>query len=332
MVESERIAIVPAGAFGTAMGIVAARNGHDVALYLPRPETFQVVAETRENPRLPGIQLSEDILVTDRLSEALEGSTIVVFAAPSHLAKRFGEQVASRVGDEQKILSLTKGLHVSTAEDVMVYTDMLHSFVPDLQTAALSGPNFAKVVAEGKEAVRTVIGSVNDTGKVHQEIFSTEAFFVRLDEDEVGVQVAGAAKNVFSLAVGMCEGAGAHRDALRRIVTRGPDEMAKLGAVLGARRETFEGIAGRGDLELTCTTGSRNYRAGIKLGEGKMDPLALFNKALGDEIVEGVHAAWAVKLLAEKHDLELPVMGTIVDVLYGKLPIDDAVRGILKTA
>jgi glycerol-3-phosphate dehydrogenase (NAD(P)+) len=332
MAEHEKIAVVPAGAFGTAMGIVASRNGHDVALYIPRKETLLAIYKTRQNPRLPGVELTNAIRATDDLAEALSGRDIVVFSAPSHMAKRFGEQVADVAEKGQKVLSLTKGFHIDRAGEVMVFTDMLRSFAPDIRTAALSGPNFAKIVADGKETVRTVIASADDTGVTHQAVFATDRLLILLDEDEVGVQSAGAAKNVLSLGTGMCEGAGVHRDTLRRIIAGGPSEMAMLGKVLGAKRETFDGVAGKGDLELTCTTGSRNYRAGIALGEGKVGPGDLLKRAIiGKEMVEGVHAAWAVKLLSEKHNLDLPVMGAVVDVLYSGMEPDEAVRRITRT-
>ena len=337
MERSELVAVVPAGAFGTAMGILAARNGYDVALYIPRKETLDTVMSTNEHPKLPGIELPSTMTITGDPEEALEGRGTVVFAAPSHVAKRFGEEVA-RYSDvtEQHVLSLTKGLHVTASDEVMVYTKMLRTLNSDLKTAAESGPNFAEVVASGKERVRTVIASEEDLGYGYEEIFTTDMFLPELTHDEIGTQVSGAAKNVIALGKGICEGAGVASEVLERLVEKqGPLEMAKLIILLGGREETAYGIAGVDDLRLTCTMGSRNHRAGVRLGAKKKIPQELVYEAINyskdKDIVEGVHAANAVRLLLEQHEIELPVMSTVAAVLFENMRIDEAVQKIQKS-
>jgi glycerol-3-phosphate dehydrogenase (NAD(P)+) len=331
--DRERIAVIPAGAFGTAMGMVAARNGHDVKLYVQRDSTLQSMREGR-NPRLPGVDLPEAITVTNSLQKALDGATTIVFAAPSHITPRFAEQLARAVdGSPYRILSLTKGLHTNHSHEVRTTTRMLRSLMPSVHTAAESGPNFAEVVAKGEVEVATVIASENDTRFVHADTFGTDMLRVETSDDEVGVQIAGASKNVYAVAVGMCEGLGMSRDELSQVVAHGPMEMAALGAVFGAKKETFYGTAGKGDLELTCTPGSRNYRAGLRLGRGEVDVGELFRQTIAaNQVVEGVHAALGIKLIAQQHNLDLPVINAITGVLHDGLLIEEAVARIRRAA
>ena len=333
MEQKERIAVVPAGAFGTAKAILAARNDHDVALYIPRKETFDTVISTGEHPKLPGIELPPNMTITRDPNVALEGRGTIVFAAPSHVAKRFGEEVAQAAdGTDRHVLSLTKGLHVTSSDNVMVYTDMLRTLDPELKTAAESGPNFAKVVAAGEERVRTVIASEEDLEYGYEKFFTTDMFLPELTTDERGVQSSGASKNVLAIGVGMCEGAGVAFDVLARLVEKqGPFEMAKLNVLLGGREDTAYGIAGIGDLRLTSTTGSRNYLAGISLGSKKKTPQELVYEAINVKVVEGVHAANAIWHLVNQRKVELPAMGAVVAVLHDNMSVDEAVSRIVAT-
>lgn len=322
----EQIAVVPAGAFGTAMGIVAARNGHDVAFYAQRQTTFDRM-RAGENPRLPGVEIPKTTKVTNSLQEALDGATTIIFAAPSHIAPRFAGQVA-RVVDTSpvQILSLTKGLHVSSSYDVRPTTRILSSYMPHVQTAAESGPNFARDVALGKEKVLTVVASENDSRHHHADTFSTDMFRVETSDDEIGAQVAGATKNVYAVAVGMCKGAGISDAEIRRLVAHGPSEMAKVGRVFGAKDETFYGTAGKGDLEITCTPGSRNYRAGLRLGRGELTADELITETIAkNEVIEGIHASYAVKLISEQHGLDLPVLNAMAAFVHDGMSVSEAV-------
>lgn len=329
----ERIAVVPAGAFGTAMGILAARNGHDVSLYVPRKETLQTIKETHQNPRLTGVDLPASIRVTNNLAEAIDDCETVVFAAPSHIAQRYAELLMDANGGKpMRMLSLTKGFHVSTTDEVMVFTDLIRSYDSTIQTAVESGPNFAKVVALGEEKVHTVIASEGDVRHLFDELFSTDTFKIELDTDERGVQVVGALKNEYAIGVGICDGADVSDEIITKLVENGPGELAQVSLLLGGREETAYGIAGIDDLRLTCSSGSRNYRAGMTMGAKRKNPEELVKDAIiGKEVVEGVHTAWAVKVLSEQYDITIPVMSTVADVLYDGLGLDEAVQRIVKT-
>ncbi len=326
--ERERIAVVPAGSFGTAMGIVAARNGHDVALFVPREKTLRRIIDTGQNPKLDGIDLPSSMMVTGDIGEATEGRSMIVFAAPSHIVPRFAELLAGVVDDASiQILSLTKGLHVNSSYEVRSTTRILNSLMPQVQTAAESGPNFARDVAMGEEKVLTVIASENDSRFHHADTFTTDMFEVEVSDDEIGVQVAGATKNVYAVAIGMCKGAGVSDDEIKRLVAHGPLEMARLGSVVGAKEETFYGTAGKGDLEITCTPGSRNYRAGLRLGRRELTADELMKETIAkNEVIEGMHASYAVKLIAEQHHLDLPVLNAMAAVVHDRMDISEAVN------
>lgn len=303
-----RVAVLGAGAWGTTVAGVLAQNA-DVALWCRRGELAEEVAATRENSRyLPGVELPDRILATPDVAVALGGASLVVLAVPL-------QQLRSRLAawrpefPDVPVVNLAKGVETATGQ---FGTEVVQDVLRDRQVLALSGPNLAAEIARGQPAATVVAGSDAAVAAAVATAFTTPQFHAHAVTDVVGVDVAGAFKNVVALAVGMVEGAGLGANARAAVLTLGLSEMAALGGRLGARPETFLGLAGAGDLVATSTsTLSRNHRVGLALGEGL--PLAdAVGRAGGT--AEGVATAPALL----RRDADLPFVRDVVAVLAGE--------------
>jgi glycerol-3-phosphate dehydrogenase (NAD(P)+) len=329
-----KIAVIGAGAWGTAIAIVLGRRNageHQVRLWAYEPEVCRSIQERRANDLfLPGFAVPEAVEATNSLEAALEQAQIVVSVMPSHHCRRVVQQMAPWLRPEVLFVSATKGVENDTLLRMdEVITDVVRrerGFRPRI--GALSGPTFAKEVAKG-DPTAIVIGSEDaELACTVQREFSDPYFRVYTNGDLVGTELGGAVKNVIAIAAGVCDGLGLGHNTIAALITRGLAEMTRLAVAAGARPETMSGLAGMGDLVLTCTGGlSRNRTVGVELGRGQK--LADIIEGMHGMVAEGVLTTKATLGLARKLDVEMPITEQMYAILNeGKSP-KDAIRELM---
>jgi glycerol-3-phosphate dehydrogenase (NAD(P)+) len=309
-----RTVVVGAGAWGTAFARVLRDRGHEVTLAARDAEQARLIAETRHNARyLPDVSL--DGIAAASLDEApLADSELVVLAVPS---RAFGEIVAA-LPEDGPVLSLTKGLDPATGE-------RLSTLFGDRPVAVLSGPNFAEEIGHGLPAAAVIASEDEELAERLQEELNSLIFRVYVNSDVVGVELAAASKNVIALAAGGVDGLGLGDNAKSGIVTRGLAEMARLGEASGARNETFSGLAGMGDLIVTCWSHhGRNRRAGELIARGTSPEQA----AAEIGTVEGLTTAPVLRDLAHRVGVEMPITNAVCEILEGR-SLDELIAGLM---
>lgn len=321
----EVVAILGGGSFGTAMATILAANGHAVRIWVRDPETVAAINAIGENPRyLPGKSLPEGIEATDSLARALDGATLIFIALPSQAFAEVLPQAASLVAAETLVVSCTKGIH---QDGFLLMSQLLEKHWPQAVVAVLSGPNLAREVVEQRFS-GTVIASANAAacGRV-QQVMSCHYFRVYDNPDRFGVELAGALKNIYAIATGMAMSMGVGQNSSAFLITRSLAEMSRFAVRLGANPLTFLGLAGVGDLIVTCTSPlSRNYRVGQALGQGKS--LAQAVAELG-QTAEGVNTVHLVAEQAEQLGVYMPIAAALNEVLFHDLPIAEAISGLM---
>ncbi|HZS29574.1 MAG TPA: NAD(P)H-dependent glycerol-3-phosphate dehydrogenase [Candidatus Angelobacter sp.] len=327
-----RIAVVGAGAWGTALAMVAARGGdHEVRLWALEKEVAQGVARSRSNDLfLPGIAIPSCITVTNDFKEALAGVEIIVSVMPSHHCRRTFEHMAQWLQPQMLFLSATKGVENDT---LLRMTEVIHEvvqrfcgFAPKL--GAISGPSFAREVAEKHPTVVTVASADDSFAARIQKDFSDPGFRVYMNDDLIGVELGGALKNVIAIAAGVCSGLGLGHNSVAALITRGLAEITRLAVACGAKHQTMFGLAGMGDLVLTCTGGlSRNRSVGEALGQGQ--PLGQVIAGMHGMVAEGVLTTNAALGLAKKHKVEMPITEQMYAILHGGKSPHDAIRELM---
>lgn len=303
------ILVAGSGGWGTALAIRLLNNGHAVTLWSYCQEESTALAEKRENPFLPGVKLPEGLAFTSSPEQA-EGKDMVVFATPSFAVRATARAFAPHIGSKTVLVSVTKGIEEKTG----LRMSQLVSQETGRTVVALSGPSHAEEVSRGIPT--GVVAACPDQALAEQvqSAFMCERLRVYTCPDEVGVELGAAHKNVIALCAGVCDGMGYGDNTKALLMTRGLAEVARLGMALGAKRETFAGLAGVGDLIVTCTSmHSRNRRAGILIGQGVGVEEAM--KQVG-AVVEGYYAAAAAHALAKKHGVEMPITEAAYRVLY----------------
>lgn len=327
-----RVAVIGAGAWGTALAIVAARAGeHQVKLWAFEPEACQSIKTSRMNSLfLPDCRIPDSVVVTNDFREALTDAEIVVSVMPSHHCRRTFEHMAQWLLPKMVFVSATKGLENETllrmTEVIQEIVDRYCGFTPKI--AALSGPSFAKEVAAGKPAAVTIASPDLDFATRVQKEFSDPSFRIYLNDDVTGVELGGALKNVIAIAAGVCTGLGIGDNAVAALITRGLAEITRLAVACGARPQTLAGLAGMGDLVLTCTGSlSRNRSVGEALGQGKQ--LKEIIAGMHGMVAEGVLTTSAALGLARKHQVEMPITEQMQSILHdGKSP-HEAIRELM---
>jgi len=318
------IAIIGAGAWGTALSIVAGRNGaHGVRLWAHETEVCESVNARHVNDLfLPGQPIPETVSATNDLCEALRDAEIVVSVMPSHHCRRLFESMRPWLRPEMFFVSATKGLedgsHLRMTEVVSQVLGSDKSFHPRL--GAMSGPSFAKEVARGDPTAITIASSDAEMAQTVQQILSDPRFRLYTNQDVIGVELGGSLKNVIAIAAGVCDGLGLGHNSVAALITRGLAEMTRLVMACGGQRETMAGLAGLGDLVLTCTGGlSRNRSVGVELGHGR--PLAEIISGMHGMVAEGVLTTNAAIGLARACGVEMPITEKMHAVLHdGKSP------------
>lgn len=333
-----RIAVIGAGAWGTGLAIVLGRRGpnsfrHDVRLWANEPEVVESIKKNRRNDSfLPGFVLPETIVATHDLNAALDGAEIVVSVMPSQHCRALFERMAPGLHPETLFVSCTKGLEDGTLLRMTeVINDVLRSryFTPRL--AALSGPSFAKEVARGDPTAVTIASVDSAVGRAIQQAFSDSRFRVYTNDDVIGVELGGALKNIIAIAAGVCGGLGLGHNSVAALIARGLAEMARLVVACGGRLDTMAGLAGLGDLVLTCTGDlSRNRSVGVELGKGRQLPDII--AAMHGAVAEGVFTTKAAVGLARKKNVEMPITEQMFAILENGKPPQQAIKELMTRA
>lgn len=313
MKNSPRVAVVGDGAMGTVCAIILARKGYEVGLWGAFPENARQTNDCRENRTyLPGFALPEQLLVSADAEQVLPGAQIVVSAVPCQYMRKVWENLADCLAEEAVVVSVTKGVEMETLKRPCEILAELTG--DDRRLAALSGPTIAGELAAGLPATAVVASDCSRLAQLSQEIFTTESFRVYTNPDLVGVELAGASKNVIALAAGIIDGLGLGNNAKAALLTRGLVEITRLGLAMGAREETFAGLAGLGDLVTTCISPQgRNRSVGEQIGKG----LSLKDILAGmSAVAEGVTTTESLMALARKHDIDMPITAKVQAVLF----------------
>jgi glycerol-3-phosphate dehydrogenase (NAD(P)+) len=318
------IAIIGAGAWGTGLAIVLGRKGtHRVCLWAHETEVCQTISQKRTNEQfLPGCLIPEAVSATNDLAAALDGAQIVVSVMPSQHCRSLFERMRPLIPPHALIVSATKGLEEGSLERMTeVIAEVLNrgdKSVPAV--GALSGPSFAQEVARGDPTAITIASDDAALSRTVQQEFSGPLFRVYTNSDVIGVELGGALKNIVAIAAGICHGLGLGHNSIAALITRGLAEMTRLAVACGGRAETMAGLAGLGDLVLTCTGGlSRNRSVGVELGRGRTLPEIL--AAMHGMVAEGIFTTTAAVGLAHARGVEMPITAQMHAILHqGKSP------------
>lgn len=320
------IAVIGAGAWGTGLAIVLGRKGtHRVKLWAHEVDVCESISARHINERfLPGYQLPDSVSATNDFTVALAGAQIVVSVMPSQHCRGLFQRMRSLIPPDALIVSATKGLEEGSLHRM---TEVIGEVIGDSRGStraigALSGPSFAVEVARGDPTAVTIASADAGLARTVQQEFSDSSFRVYTNTDVVGVELGGALKNIVAIAAGICDGLGFGHNSVAALITRGLSEMTRLVAACGGRAETMSGLAGLGDLVLTCTGGlSRNRSVGVELGRGKRLPEIL--NAMHGMVAEGVFTTTAAVGLAHAHEVEMPITEQMNAILHqGKSPRD----------
>ncbi|WP_018133211.1 NAD(P)H-dependent glycerol-3-phosphate dehydrogenase [Effusibacillus pohliae] len=317
---SNSVAVIGAGSWGTALAMVLADNGCNVSLWARRQELVEEIRAQRTNSRyLPGVTLPESIAPTADLEQAVAGKKHVLVVVPSLAFRDTMKQLAHVLGPNTKLVHATKGFDT---ENLARMSEVILQEVTALDPsnlAVLSGPSHAEEVSRRCPTTVVIASKKRSTAECFQDLLMNSYFRVYTNPDVVGTELGGALKNIIALGVGLSDGLGFGDNAKAALMTRGLTEISRLGVELGAAQMTFAGLAGIGDLIVTCTSKhSRNWRAGYQLGQGRKLDEVLSSMNM---VVEGVRATQAAFRLAEKHRVEMPITSEIYQVLFqGKSP------------
>jgi glycerol-3-phosphate dehydrogenase (NAD(P)+) len=311
-----KIAVIGAGAWGTALANLLTENEHEVLLWAFEPDVAESVNASNENRRfLGGVPLHRSLRATNVIEQSLEGAAMVFFVAPSHVLRGVAASTARHAPAGVPLVVATKGID---RERLSLMTDVINEEIPGHPIVALSGPTFAIEVANHLPTAVVAASTDAQAAKLTQAVLSTSAFRVYTQGDVTGVELGGALKNVMAVATGISDGLNLGFNARAALITRGLAEMTRLGVKMGAEPATFAGLAGVGDLVLTCTGSlSRNRSVGIEIGRGATLTEVLQAR---ETVAEGVTTTESAKLLAEKHQVEMPIVNAVHRVLFERQP------------
>jgi glycerol-3-phosphate dehydrogenase (NAD(P)+) len=318
MASFNSVAVIGAGAWGTALAGVAARAGRSVTLYARDASHAERIASSRENPRLPGVKLADEIAVTHDRAKAGRADVILIATPAQHLRAAV-DGLAPHLREATPVIACAKGIEHGTHKFM---TEVIAESAPHAQQAILSGPSFADDVARGLPTAVTLGTKDEALASELVQALGSATFRPYHTTDVRGVEIGGAAKNVLAIAAGIVVGRKLGASAQAALTTRGFSELARLGRALGARAETMVGLSGLGDLILSCSSPqSRNFALGLALGRGEPKPAG--------KLAEGEFTAPVLIELAASQGIELPVSIAVAAILSGKLTIDAAIEGLL---
>ncbi len=326
--EKEKIAVIGAGAWGTTLANYLAKRDHPVSLWAYEPEVCEAIRSRRENPQfLPGVSLHPGISPTNRLSEAAQGASLILSAVPSQVVRSLWQTLSAHLASSTDAVSVSKGLETSS---LLTMTQVIREAVPDsvaLRLAALSGPTFASEVSQGYPTAAVVASKEPGLAQKVQTLLSGPSLRLYTHDDVLGVELGGALKNVMALGAGISDGLGLGYNARAALIVRGMAEMARLGEAMGACAQTFAGLAGFGDLVLTCTgDASRNRTLGLRIGGGEKLKDILQGMRT---VAEGVEASRAARQLGERFHTELPITEKVCQILFEGKPARKAMGELM---
>jgi len=316
----DRIAVIGAGAWGTALANVAARAGRTAILKARDPASAALMAQTRESPHLPGLVIDDRIAVAGDFA-ALADADAILLAVPAQSLREVATALATQTKRDIPVISCAKGIERSTGAFM---TEVIAACMPQATPAVLSGPSFAADVMRGLPTAVTLAAADADVAATLASALGSATFRPYHTTDVRGVEIGGAAKNVLAIAAGIVAGRGLGASAGAALVTRGFAELMRFGRACEARPETLVGLSGLGDLVLTCSSlQSRNFALGVALGEGQ--PL----EKAQSKLVEGVFTASALVKMANEKSVEMPIAAAVDAVLAGRLSIDEAIESLM---
>ena len=319
-----KVSIIGGGSWGIALAVLLRKNGHEITVWSALETEITMLKENHEHKMLPGVKLSEDTIFTGDEKEAAEGKDLLVMAVASSFTRETAHRFSPFVAEGQKVLNVAKGIEEAT---LMTLSEIIEQEIPQADVAVMSGPSHAEEVSRGLPTTIVVGAKSKATAEYIQNLFMCEAFRVYISPDILGMELGGSLKNVVALAAGIADGLGYGDNTKAALITRGITEIARLGTAMGGKFETFCGLTGIGDLIVTCASmHSRNRRAGILIGQGKT-----YEEAMGEVkmVVEGVYSAKAAMKLAEKYDIQLPIIEKVNEVLFGGKSADQAVKELM---
>jgi glycerol-3-phosphate dehydrogenase (NAD(P)+) len=324
MMKIDKIAMMGAGSWGTALALLLARKGLNVTLWDRDVNHVAKLAQDRENKRhQAGHPFPETLEVTDSLRAAVIGAQCVVMVVPSHGYREVYRQVYPLLGEGCVVVSATKGIEIGSGKTMIGIMREESNSPKNVHLGALSGPSFATEVADQQPTAVTTAFADNEAAEAVQHLFSTEYFRVYSSGDVIGLEISGAMKNVIAIAAGICDGIHYGLNTRAALITRGLAEITRLGVALGAEPQTFAGLGGLGDLVLTCTGNlSRNRTVGLKLGSGLTLSEALAEMTM---VAEGVKTTESCYKLAKELKVDMPILEQVYQVLYQNKRCEDAV-------
>lgn len=320
-----KCAVLGAGAWGTALASLLADNGHDTTLWCLEPDVAEAITHSSANPRfLAGAALSPSLRATIDKAQALDGATLVLMAAPSHVLREVVSHARAWVAPGATAVVATKGIERHT---FALMTEVVEQELRGHAVVALSGPSFAAEVANKQPTAVVAASAQADAAALVQQVFSAAHFRVYSSDDVIGVELGGALKNVMAVAAGMSDGLGLGFNTRAALITRGLAEMIRLGTAMGAHPQTFAGLAGMGDLVLTCTGAlSRNRQVGIEIGKGATLPEVLAGR---ETVAEGVVTTESARDLAAARGVEMPIVRAVHRVLFEHQPARSALVDLM---
>ena len=307
-----RTAVIGSGAWGTALALALLNNGHQTTLWSYSGQEHATLREKRENPMLPGVALPDALELTTDLA-GVKDCGAVVLATPSFAVRSTAKQLKVFLSPGAPVILVSKGIEKDTS--LLLHQVVEQELDGQNPVVVLSGPSHAEEVGRGVPTAVVVACGNRDAALLAQDLFMSRQLRIYTSPDITGVEIGAALKNVIALCAGCCDGMGCGDNTKAMLMTRGLTEIARLGVALGARKETFAGLAGVGDLIVTCTSmHSRNRRAGILIGQGRTAQQAM--DELGGAVVEGYYAAASAKQMADKAGVEMPITAGAYEVLY----------------
>ncbi|NLI80948.1 MAG: NAD(P)H-dependent glycerol-3-phosphate dehydrogenase [Deltaproteobacteria bacterium] len=323
------IGVVGAGSWGTTLAQLLAEKGYRVDLWAYEKELVEAINDLHENSLyLPGVRLSENITAHNDIEPVTKNHTLLVMVVPSHVYRGVAQSMVRFLNQPAMVVSATKGIENETLLTMSGVWDDLLMPGNSVQVLALSGPSFAREVADHMPTAVALACDDLDTARSVQHIFSTVNFRVYTNRDKVGVELAGALKNIIALAAGVSDGLGFGYNTRAALITRGLAEITRLGVKLGANPLTFSGLSGVGDLLLTCTGDlSRNRKVGLQLGQGRKLQEILAEMRM---VAEGVKTTKSAYFLAKRMNVEMPICQKVYEVLYQDKEPQTAVRELME--
>lgn len=320
-----RIGVVGGGSWGSALAILLNNNDHEVHIWMRDKKQVELIRETRENKKyLPNIKIPKEINISDDIEEVIYGKDLLVLAVPSHGIRKVLEENRKHFNKKQVLVNVAKGIENDTLYRV---SQIVKEILPENPYAVLSGPSHAEEVAMNMPTTVVSASVEKKVAEYVQDVFMSPTFRVYTNTDVIGVELGGALKNVIALGAGISDGLGYGDNTKAALMTRGIVEIARLGEKLGGNIITFAGLAGIGDLIVTCTSmHSRNRKAGILIGKGmEIDDVI---ETVG-MVVEGIKTTKSAYELAKKHDIDMPITEEIYDVIYNNKDVKSSVINLM---